>query len=195
MPFYFLLNFCIEIHISASFVTLFFLCCLDDSDEPEGLVRHLPRRVLRAGGQKRTKKLVGTRMEADEDEDEDEEEDVPANEDLGQWSRRDLARVGSRIPPFVKPVLEEADEERLTHLQTASAMELYKLFQPDTFAEEIVYQSKLYAVQKNKKQALDIMSVDTYRYTFLPYCILYIDFFYWFLYRLVFIFILKEAIQ
>ena len=106
---------------------------------------------------------MGTRLEADEDEDDDEY--VPANEDLGQWSRRDLGLVGSRVRLYVKPVLDE-EEERLGHLKTASAMELYKLFQPDKFAEEIVYQSRLYAVQKNKKQALDIISVDTYRYRY-----------------------------
>ena len=73
----------------------------------------------------------------------------------------------------------DEEEERLGHLKTASAMELYKLFQPDKFAEEIVNQSRLYAVQKNKKQALDIMSVDTYRYqyTFIPYCILFVSVF------------------
>lgn len=107
---------------------------------------------------------MNNRMEADEDEDEDDDGAVEANNISGQWSRRDLGRVGSRIPVYAKPQLDEEDEERMEHLKTASAMELYKQFQPDTFAEEIVYQSKLYAVQKNKKQALDIMSVNTYRY-------------------------------
>ena len=56
-----------------------------------------------------------------------------------------MGLVGSRVRPYVKPVLDE-EEERLGHLKTASAMELYKLFQPDKFAEEIVNQSRLYAV-------------------------------------------------
>ena len=136
---------------------------LDDSDEPEGLIHHLPRRLLGAGGQQRTKTRVGTRQVDDTDnEDEDESEHV-----LGQWSRRDSGQVGASIPPYIKPILEDAEEENFEYLKTASAMELYKQFQPDSFAEEIIYQSKLYAVQKNLKQALDIMSVDKYRYTIL----------------------------
>lgn len=47
-----------------------------------------------------------------------------------------------------------------------SAYDYYRLFMPDSFAEEVVYQSKLYAVQKNyPKKQLDCLSLDTYRCT------------------------------
>lgn len=104
-------------------------------------------------------------MEVDEDEDEDEDAEAPANLNVGEWSRKDLGQVGSSVPPYQKPVLEDDDIDRLLELKEASALVLYKLFQPDSFAEEIVYQSKLYAVQKNKGKAVDIISMKTYRYS------------------------------
>lgn len=136
---------------------------IDDSDDPEGLVRHLPRRLLKAGAQKRTKKrsAVGNRLEA-ASSDEDDDDDGDARE-VGNWSRKKLGTVGSKVPEFVKPVPSGEELEKLELLKTASAYEFYKEFQPDSFAEEIVYQSRLYAVQKDKKQALDTMSLDSYR--------------------------------
>jgi hypothetical protein len=38
-----------------------------------------------------------------------------------------------------------------------------KEFQPDSFASEVVYQSRLYAVQKDKKLSLETMTLDTCR--------------------------------
>jgi hypothetical protein len=121
--------------------------------------------MLTAGGQQRVRKRNGNRMEVDEDEDEDEDAEAPANLDLGVWSRRDLGQLGSSVPPYQKPVLEDDDHDRLMELKNASALELYKQFQPDRFAEEVVYQSKLYAVQKNKNKAVDIINLNTYRYS------------------------------
>ena len=44
--------------------------------------------------------------------------------------------------------------------------EYYKLFQPDSFVDEIIYQSKLYSVQKDFiRKVQDCISTDTYRYT------------------------------
>jgi DNA excision repair protein ERCC-6 len=71
--------------------------------------------------------------------------------------------VGSRVPVWVKPVMTAENSDMLANL--SSAYDYYKLFQPASFAEEIVYQSKLYAVQKDKKQALEVMNIDTYRCT------------------------------
>jgi hypothetical protein len=58
-------------------------------------------------------------------------------------------------------VLSADDAAELDKLSTA--YDYYKLFQSEKWVEEIVFQSKLYAVQENLPQALDIMSVDSYR--------------------------------
>lgn len=84
--------------------------------------------------------------------------------DLGKWSTRDSGLVGSKVPPYVKPIMDAEKEELLQRLEEASAFEYYRLFQPSSYVEEVVYQSKLYAVQKDKKQALETMNVNTYRY-------------------------------
>lgn len=55
-------------------------------------------------------------------------------------------------------------EEWVEQLEEASAFDYYRVFQPPNFVQEVVYQSKLYAVQKNKKMSLDTMNEDTYRY-------------------------------
>ncbi len=61
------------------------------------------------------------------------------------------------------PVLDEKTERWVEELKTGSAYDFYKVFQPESFAEEVVYQSRLYAVQKDKKQALEFTNIDTYR--------------------------------
>jgi hypothetical protein len=81
----------------------------------------------------------------------------------GLWTHKNPELVGTNIPPYVQPVLSA--EKTALFSNTASAYDYYKLFQPNTFAEEIVYQSKLYAVQKNLKKSLDCMNIDTYRYS------------------------------
>jgi hypothetical protein len=135
---------------------------LDDSDEPEGLVRHLPTRLLKAGAQKRTKKwsAIGNRLEA-ATSDEEENDDVQEVRETGNWSRQNSDMVGSRVSVWVKPVMTAENSDMLADL--SSAYDYYKLFQPASFAEEVVYQSKLYAVQKDKKQAFEVMNIDTYR--------------------------------
>jgi hypothetical protein len=45
----------------------------------------------------------------------------------------------------------------------SSAYDFYKLYQTDRWVGEIVYLLKLYAVQNNISQALEIMSKDIYR--------------------------------
>ncbi len=91
------------------------------------------------------------------DSDSDEEEQASH-----LWSRRDPGKVGASIPPFNKPVLSAADSARLDSLSTA--YDFYKVFQSDGFADEILYQSRLYAVQKGHKTAMEQINLDTYRY-------------------------------
>jgi hypothetical protein len=137
-------------------------CFTDDSDEPTGEVRHLPRRLLnvRAEAKKRKRSGIGNktrRLEADESDEEDG--DTPPA--VGEWSRKNPGLVGTQVPDFIKPVLAAEDSEKLENLN--SAYDFYKLFQSDSFANEIVYQSRLYAVQKSYNKALEQLSRDTYR--------------------------------
>lgn len=108
---------------STSFIFLLTISCfLDDSDEPEGLVRHLPSRLLKAAAQKRTKKkgAIGDRLEAASTDEEDDE----ITTTTGRWSRKDTGKVGSKVPVYIKPV---EDEEKLERLRTASALQFYKV--------------------------------------------------------------------
>lgn len=98
-------------------------------------------------------------MEAAES-DSEEEETRPARR---PWSKRDPSLVGTKVPPFIKPVLSAEDTEKLENLNTA--YDYYKLFQSESFANEVVYQSRLYAVQKGYNKANELLSRDTYRCT------------------------------
>lgn len=148
-----------------NFLKIFILYFIlpDDSDAPTGLVAHLPRRLLGEHAEKRKRKRASIgnrdkRLEADSNSDSDTEEtvrrDIPR-----QWTRQDPKLVGSKVPPF-EPVVTSEDSLK----DLSSAYDFYKLFQPNTFVEEIVYQSKLYGVQKSKTSAVDIVNIDTYRY-------------------------------
>lgn len=79
----------------------------------------------------------------------------------GRWRKQDPGLVGTKIPEFRKPVLSPDVAETMETVKTA--YDYYRLFQPDTFANEVVYQSKLYAVQKDYKKQLESVSIDTYR--------------------------------
>jgi hypothetical protein len=134
----------------------------DDSDEPSGLVRHLPRRLLGVQAEKRKRKRAAignkvTRVEADSDS----EDEQQAEASVGQWSRKNPEKLGTNIPAFIKPVLSVADSDRLGGLN--NAYDYYKLFQSDSFVSEIVYQSKLYAVQKGYQKSVDQINSNTYR--------------------------------
>jgi hypothetical protein len=82
-------------------------------------------------------------LEAETDSDSDEEEE----EDKEKWSKTDFGLLGTKTPPFVKPVLSADDAAELDKLSTA--YDYYKLFQSEKWLEEIVFHSKLYAVQEN----------------------------------------------
>ena len=94
----------------------------------------------------------------------DPEHGTSSGDAVRQWLRKDPGLVGSRIPAFQKPVLSPEMEE--TFASVTSAFQYYKLFQPDSFVDEIIYQSKLYSVQKDfSRKVQDCISTDTYRCT------------------------------
>jgi hypothetical protein len=104
------------------FVLFLYLDNSDNSDEQEGLVRHLHRQLLNAGAQKRTMKcnMIGNRLEPASSDAEDDK--VPANN--SQWTRENPRLIGSRVPSYIKP---EENEAKLERLKTATAMEYYKV--------------------------------------------------------------------
>ncbi len=116
------------------------------------------------GGQaqkrKKTKAAVGNRLEAKSgDSDNDEDFNVEVNR---QWSKKDPGLVGSRTPNYVEPPMLPADV--IAAASTSTAYEYYKLFQPDSFAAEIVEQSRLYGGQKDLLRAAGDVNVNTYRF-------------------------------
>lgn len=152
---------------------------LDDSDEPAGLVDHLPRRLLAVEPEERVRRRSGiggkgallgrgVRLEADIiSSDNDEEDRSTASQQVSmtndhQWKRKNPDMVGTCTPSFVKPVLSTEHQEKLQNCKTA--FDYYKIFNDDTFAEDTVYQSKLYANQKGFANK-DEISVDVLRCT------------------------------
>ena len=140
----------------------------DDSDNPEGVVDHLPRRILGGPASVNKKRRASNkrRLEADSDEEGEGQARQPRPAVQRQeriWNKTNSGMVGSKVPEFIKPVLSADDQHKLDDL--ASAYDFYKLFQPDSFANEIVYQSRLYALQKGYTKSLESLSQDTYRCT------------------------------
>lgn len=133
----------------------------DDSDEPSCLVKHLPRRLLGAGAKKRQTRRtgVGKRVEAVSDSDDDEVE----VETRGKWVRKNPQLVGSKTPNFIKP--DRTPDKKKLLMNRKTAYDYYQLFQPNTFAEETVAQSKLYALQKDLKKGDAAMNINTLRCT------------------------------
>ena len=143
----------------------YFFPVTDDSDEPTGLTRHLPRRLLAVHAEQRKRKraAVGNRavrLENDSDT-EDEDEQRPVRPPRTQWTPQDPGLVGVNTPEFIKPVMSDENREKLEDLSTA--YDYYKLFQSDAFANEVVFQSRLYAVHKGLICNLPHISRDTYR--------------------------------
>ena len=88
-----------------------------------------------------------------------DEEEVPVRPE--QWSQEDPNLVVSKIPDFVQPELSQEDKETL---QSAyKAYDFYKIFSPDSWLNEIVHQSRLYAVQKGRIKQLNMLTRDTIR--------------------------------
>ncbi len=129
------------------------------------MTRHLPRRLLAVHAEQRKRKraAVGNRavrLENDSDT-EDEDEQRPVRPPRTQWTPQDPGLVGVNTPEFIKPVMSDENREKLEDLSTA--YDYYKLFQSDGFANEVVFQSRLYAVQKGLECNLPHISRDTYR--------------------------------
>ena len=81
----------------------------------------------------------------------------------GDWVHSDPGRVGSKVPPFIKPPMKEEDKIKLESCK--SAYDFYKLFSPDTYVNNVIYQTKLYCVQSNLNRLLDRISPEAYRCT------------------------------
>ncbi len=98
-------------------------------------------------------------MSPEADDTSSDEEEVPVKP--VQWSQEDPKLVGSKIPVFIQPELSQEDKETL---QSAyKAYDFYKIFSPDSWLNEIVHQSRLYAVQKGRIKQLNMLTRDTIR--------------------------------
>ena len=129
-------------------------------------MKHLPRRLLasRAIASRQKKAGFGNKRFRTEAESEDAQEAPDAAGERGQWTRKDPGLVGSRIPAFVKPARSQEDEETFENVSTA--YDYCRLFQPDSWANEILYQSKLYGTQRQfSKKVQDLISFYVYRST------------------------------
>jgi hypothetical protein len=78
-----------------------------------------------------------------------------------QWSQEDPKLVGSKIPDFVHPGLSQAEKETLQSAK--KAYDFYKIFSPDSWLNDIVHQSRLYAVQKGRIKQLNMLTRDKIR--------------------------------
>jgi hypothetical protein len=109
---------------------------------------------------KRKRSGIGNKNVSPEaDEISTDEEEVPVRP--VQWSQEDPHLVGSKIPDFVQPELSQEDKEML---QSANkAYDFYKIFSPDNWLDEIVHQSRLYAVQKGRIKQLNMLTRDKIR--------------------------------
>jgi len=122
---------------------------------------HLPRRLLNGKAQKRTKKpCKRPRVQArGKDEDSDSEEELEP-EMAGGWTKRDPGLVGTKIPHLEKPVLPD---EIVAAAGEYSAYDYYKLFQPDSFADLVVEQSRVYGGQQGILKKHSDLDADIYR--------------------------------
>ncbi|MCP3663711.1 MAG: hypothetical protein GY696_14680 [Gammaproteobacteria bacterium] len=79
------------------------------------------------------------------------------------WENINPGLVGSKVPEYIKPVLDAEDQATFENLD--SAFDYYLLFQSDSFVNELIYQYRLYAIQKGYKISLDRIGKDIYRCT------------------------------
>ena len=156
----------------------------DNEEEPTGDGRHLPRVLLAgngqaeivrvgpgrekrrkqvSGGKKKTKKRGVSRagdMTASEDEEVEEVVAAAGPAPVGPetWQKDDPNLVGTRIPQYQKPRDTLEYREKLEGAKTA--LDFYNLFQPAHFTNQVVYQSKLYAVSRGWDNKVEIITVD-----------------------------------
>lgn len=67
----------------------------------------------------------------------DSDDDIPQPADDGRWQKKNPELLGSRVPAFVLKPMPEADRKVLEDLSTP--YDYYKLFQPDSFAKEVIF--------------------------------------------------------
>ncbi len=90
-----------------------------------------------------------------------DDEDVPVQRQWQQWSKVNPYLVGSKIPEYVKPELSEDDKAKLQGLD--GAYDFYKVFSPDSWMNEVINQSCLYAMQKGHNKHLPMLTKDKIR--------------------------------
>ena len=119
-------------------------------------MEHLPRRLLGGGAQKRIRK--GREVVYSESDDDGEQMVEEPRINRAQWSKRDPGLVGSKIPEWTRPELDDdAANWRLEELTTA--YEFYKLYQSDSFVEQVLLKiTKLRAVDPALQKIMQIYS-------------------------------------
>ena len=149
-------------------------CDSDDPEQPTNDPRHLPRRLLGGQGEvnivsytagagagtRRTRRKVCIDAGGDKSGNDEEEEGEEEEEEF-EWTKDDPGLVGSKIPVFYDTDPKPEIEEKLASCQTA--YDYYKLFSTDAWVDVIVYQSKLYAVQKGAEAKVNVLTHDTFR--------------------------------
>ena len=149
-------------------------CDSDDPEQPTNDPRHLPRRLLGGQGEvnivsytagagagtRRTRRQVCIDAGGDKSGNDEEEEGEEEEEEF-EWTKDDPGLVGSKIPVFYDTDPKPEIEEKLASCQTA--YDYYKLFSTDAWVDVIVYQSKLYAVQKGAEAKVNVLTHDTFR--------------------------------
>ena len=70
-----------------------------------------------------------------------------------QWGRTDPSLVGTNIPPYQSPVFSDSDLEKLEEAQ--SALDYYELFQPQSFLNYVVSESRTYAVSRGMESKIE----------------------------------------
>ena len=102
----------------------------DNSDTPDGIPLHLPHRLLRGPG-------VLDEGSGNEDTNDN---------DPKEWRQKDAGLLGTKIPECVPKKLSNVDQNLLENCSTA--VDYYEVFLGQQYTEEIVKQSKLYAVHR-----------------------------------------------
>ena len=75
------------------------------------------------------------------------------------WKKINPGLLGSHVPTFVQVDMNTKDKEELEGL---TALGYYQLFQPESFVNQVVHQSWLYATQKDIRQAQTCMNLANY---------------------------------
>lgn len=104
--------------------------------------------------------LATTGDQDSSDSEEVDTEDIEAASP-GSWKQKDPGLVGTNIPCRQKVQLSE--EVIAAARDWNTAYDYYKLFQPDSFADLVVEQSKLYGIQEHMPKAAAAVNENVYR--------------------------------